>query len=84
MGQLIQTSLAGRLHPAGKPAGLCWQASGPEGACQPARKTMQAHACGGRTRAALRAAPRPFPPLTTIAYTYSCYPFLSEYIDVRI
>lgn len=48
--------------------------------CQPARKTRQAGTCGGRTRAALLAAPRPFPPLTQMTYTDSRVPFLSEYM----
>lgn len=49
------------LHLTGRKRQVSRMAGG-YAACQPARKTMQAAACGGRTRAALRAAPRPFPP----------------------
>ncbi len=44
-------------------------------ACQPARKTLQAGACGGKDT---RLASRPFHPLPLMAYTYSGLPFLSE------
>lgn len=49
-----------------------------EAACQPARKNLQAGACGGKARAALRAAPRPFPPLSLMAYNHGRFTFLSE------
>lgn len=49
--------------------------AGGEGACQPARKTLQAGACGGKDRGR---ASRPFPPLPLMAYTYGRFPFLSE------
>lgn len=47
-------------------------------ACLPARKKLQAGACGGKDRAALRAAPCPLPPLTQMVYTDSGFTFLSE------
>ncbi|EAA2765085.1 hypothetical protein DPD57_18450 [Salmonella enterica subsp. enterica serovar Kottbus] len=53
-------------------------------ACQPARKTMQAAACG---RKDLRRASRrstSFSPLTQMAYTDCGFTFPSEYIDVCI
>ena len=46
----------------------------------PREKPCRLAPAGGRTRAALRAAPRPFPPLTQMAYTYRRFPFLSEYM----
>lgn len=49
-------------------------------ACQPARKTMQAGACGRKdSRRASRRSPS-FSPLTQMAYTYRRFPFLSEYM----
>lgn len=46
----------------------------------PPEKPCRLTPAGGRTRAALRAAPRPFPPLTLMTYTYNGFPFLSEYM----
>ncbi len=44
----------------------------------PREKPCRLAPAGGRTRASLRAAPRPFHPLPLMAYTYSGLPFLSE------